>query len=74
MGLSEAASTPFYLLHGQMLARSVLTWELTQDEVSLAWINLSFAIPMILLAFPGGALNINRLKQSGLFRKPRCAC
>lgn len=52
------------VLHGQMLARSVLAWELTQDEMSLAWINLAFAIPMILLAFPGGALNdrINRLE------------
>ena len=60
--LSNAAF--FIVLHGQMLTRSVLAWELTQDEMALAWINLAFAIPMILLAFPGGALNdrINRLQ------------
>ena len=59
--LSNAA---FYIvLHGQMLTRSVLAWELTSSEMSLAWINLAFAIPMIVLALPGGALNdrLNRL-------------
>lgn len=54
----------FLVLHGQMLTRSVLAWQLTGNEMSLAWINLAFALPMIFLAFPGGVLNdrISRLK------------
>ena len=54
----------FLVLHGQMLTRSVLAWQLTGNEMALAWINLAFALPMIFLAFPGGVLNdrISRLK------------
>lgn len=58
------SSTAFFLvLHGQMLTRSVLAWRLTGDEMSLAWINLAFALPMVVVAFPGGVLTdrINRL-------------
>lgn len=59
-----ASNAAFFLvLHGQMLTRSVLAWQLTADEMAIAWINLAFAIPMIAIAFPGGVLGdrLNRI-------------
>ena len=46
-----------------MLTRSVLAWQLTADEIAIALINIAFAVPMIVIAFPGGVLGdrLNRL-------------
>lgn len=52
-----ASNTAFFLaLNGQMLTRSVLAWEITQQEMALAYINAAFAIPMLFFSFVGGAL------------------
>ena len=46
----------FLAMHGQMLTRSVLAWNMTGDEMALASINAAYALPMILFALIGGAL------------------
>lgn len=47
----------FLAMHGQMLTRSVLAWNLTNDEMSLAYINAAYALPMIFFSVIGGALS-----------------
>ena len=52
-----ASNAAFFLaMNGQMLTRSYLAWEITQQEMSLAYINAAFAIPMLFFSFVGGAL------------------
>jgi MFS family permease len=46
----------FMVMQGQMLTRSFLAWELTNDEMSLAYINAAFALPAIVFSVIGGAL------------------
>lgn len=56
----------FFLgMQGQMLVRNLLTWELTKSEVSMGYINLVVAIPMVLMSFPAGAL-IDRIERRNL--------
>ena len=43
-------------MQGQVLTRTFLAWELTHDEMSLAYINIAFAIPMLLFSLIGGVL------------------
>tara|TARA_B100000767_G_scaffold273993_2_gene305728 strand:+ start:1274 stop:2554 length:1281 start_codon:yes stop_codon:yes gene_type:complete len=52
-----ASNSAFFLaMQGQVLTRTFLAWELTNDEMSLAYINIAFAIPMLLFSLVGGAL------------------
>lgn len=52
-----ASNAAFFLAtQGQVLTRTFLAWELTHDEMSLAYINIAFAVPMLLLSLIGGAL------------------
>ena len=46
----------FLAMHGQMLTRSLLAWELTGEATALAYINLIIAIPMIFASLLGGAI------------------
>jgi MFS family permease len=39
-----------------VLTRTFLAWELTHDEMSLAYINIAFAVPMLLFSLIGGVL------------------
>lgn len=43
-------------MQGQILTRSVLAWDLTHEEVSLAYINIAFALPILLFSLIGGAV------------------
>jgi len=48
--------TFFLAMQGLILTRSILAWELTGSELSLAYINMAVAIPMVFGAFIGGAV------------------
>lgn len=53
-----ASNAAFFLaLQGQVLTRTFLAWELTQEEMSLAYINIAFAIPMLIFSLLGGAMS-----------------
>ncbi|MBL4888439.1 MAG: MFS transporter [Candidatus Lindowbacteria bacterium] len=45
-----------FAMQGQIIARSILAWELTRSELALAQINLAVAIPMLLGSLVGGAI------------------
>src|SRR5690349_6172056 len=61
-----AASLSFFLaMQGQILVRSLLAWELTQSELSLAWVNLVVALPMTGVSFLAGAI-IDRVERRRL--------
>ncbi len=47
----------FLALQGQILTRTFLAWELTGDEMALAYVNVAFAIPMLIFSFLGGAIS-----------------
>lgn len=47
----------FLALQGQILSRTYLAWELTADEMALAYVNIAFAIPMLVFSFVGGAIS-----------------
>ena len=52
-----ASNAAFFLaMQGQVLTRTFLAWELTHDEMSLAYINIAFAVPMLLFSLIGGVL------------------
>ncbi len=53
-----AGNAAFFLaMQGQVLTRTFLAWELTQQEMSLAYINIAFAIPMLIFSLLGGAMS-----------------
>ncbi len=53
-----ASNAAFFLaMQGQVLTRTFLAWELTHQEMSLAYINIAFAIPMLLFSLIGGAMS-----------------
>ena len=53
-----ASNAAFFLaMQGQVLTRTFLAWELTQQEMSLAYINIAFAIPMLIFSLLGGAMS-----------------
>ena len=53
-----AGNAAFFLaMQGQVLTRTFLAWELTQEEMSLAYINIAFAIPMLIFSLLGGAMS-----------------
>lgn len=53
-----ASNAAFFLaMQGQVLTRTFLAWELTHEEMSLAYINIAFAIPMLLFSLIGGAVS-----------------
>ena len=53
-----AGNAAFFLaMQGQVLTRSFLAWDLTQQEMSLAYINIAFAIPMLIFSLLGGAMS-----------------
>ncbi|MGI9295557.1 MAG: MFS transporter [Pseudomonadales bacterium] len=47
----------FLAMQGQVLTRTVLAWDLTGQEMALAYINLVFAIPMLICSMIGGAIS-----------------
>lgn len=55
----------FLSMQGQFLVRSLLAWELTHSELSLAWVNLVVAVPMVFGSFLAGAL-IDRVERRNL--------
>jgi predicted MFS family arabinose efflux permease len=57
--------TFFLSMQGQLLVRSLLAWELTHSELSLAWVNLVVAVPMVFGSFLAGAL-IDRVERRRL--------
>lgn len=46
----------FFAMQGQMLTRSLLAWELTEQATALAMVNLVVAVPMIFASVLGGAV------------------
>ena len=46
----------FFAMQGQILTRSVLAWQLTQQEMALAHINRAVALPMLFGSLFGGAI------------------
>lgn len=53
-----ASNAAFFLaMQGQVLTRTFLAWDLTQQEMSLAYINIAFAIPMLIFSLLGGAMS-----------------
>ena len=53
-----AGNAAFFLaMQGQVLTRTFLAWDLTQEEMSLAYINIAFAIPMLIFSLLGGAMS-----------------
>ncbi|MBL4866307.1 MAG: MFS transporter, partial [Pseudomonadales bacterium] len=55
----------YFAMQGQILARSILAWELTHRELALAQINLAVAIPMLLGSLVGGAI-VDRMEKRKL--------
>lgn len=56
----------FFLgMQGQILVRSLLAWELTKSELSLGYVNLVVALPMVLMSFIAGAI-IDRVERRKL--------
>ena len=47
----------FLALQGQILTRTFLAWDLTGEEMSLAYVNVAFAVPMLIFSIFGGALS-----------------
>lgn len=61
-----AGNIAFFLaMQGQILTRSVLAWNLTREEVSLAYINIAFALPILLFSLIGGAVT-DRVERRSL--------
>ncbi len=53
-----ASNVAFFLaMQGQVLTRTFLAWDLTGQEMALAYINVAFAVPMLLCSLLGGALS-----------------
>jgi MFS family permease len=57
--------TFFLAMQGLILVRSLLAWELTGSEMSLAYINLMVAVPMVFGSLIGGAIT-DRVERKGL--------
>ena len=57
--------TFFLAMQGQMLVRSIVAWQLTESELSLALVNLSIALPMVFGSFVAGAV-IDRVERRKL--------
>jgi len=56
----------FFLgMQGQLLVRSLLAWELTHSELSLGYVNLVVALPMVGMSFFAGAI-IDRVERRRL--------
>jgi MFS family permease len=56
----------FFLgMQGQLLVRSLLAWELTKSELSLGYVNLVVALPMVVMSFFAGAI-IDRVERRRL--------
>lgn len=62
----------FLSLNGQMLTRSFLAWEMTGQEMALAYINCAYAIPMIFFSFVGGVLT-DRFERKNLIQVSQIA-
>jgi MFS family permease len=43
-------------MQGQLLVRSLLAWELTKSTLSLGFVNLAAALPMVVMSFLAGAI------------------
>ncbi len=53
-----SSNTAFFLaIQGQVLTRTYLAWDLTGSEMSLAYINMAFALPMLIFSVVGGAFS-----------------
>ena len=61
----------FLAMQGQVLTRTFLAWDLTGEEMSLAYINLAFAIPMLLFSLIGGAVS-DRIERRKLILTGQC--
>jgi MFS family permease len=48
-----------------LLVRSLLAWELTHSELSLGYVNLVVALPMVVMSFFAGAI-IDRVERRKL--------
>lgn len=56
----------FFLgMQGQILVRSLLAWQLTESELSLGYVNLVVALPMVVMSFIAGAI-IDRVERRKL--------
>ncbi len=55
----------FLALQGQVLTRTFLAWDMTHQEMSLAYVNIAFALPMLILSMIGGAIG-DRLERRKL--------
>ncbi|MFK8022263.1 MAG: MFS transporter [Pseudomonadales bacterium] len=47
----------FLAIQGQILTRTYLAWDLTGEEMSLAYVNIAFAVPMLIFSIFGGAFS-----------------
>lgn len=53
-----ASNAAFFLaINGQILTRTFLAWDLTGEEMSLAYVNVAFAVPMLVFSIVGGAFS-----------------
>ncbi len=67
-----ASNAAFFLaMQGQVLTRTFLAWELTYEEMSLAYINIAFAIPMLVFSLVGGAIS-DRIERRKLILIGQC--
>ena len=55
----------FLAMQGLLLVRSLLAWDLTKSEMSLAYINLMVALPMVAGSLVGGAVT-DRMERRSL--------
>jgi MFS family permease len=60
--LAGSMLTFFLSMQGGFLIRSLLAWDLTHSELSLAYINLVIALPMMVGSFVAGAV-IDRMER-----------
>lgn len=60
--LAGSLLTFFLSMQGGFLIRSLLAWDLTHSELSLAYINLVIAVPMMIGSFIAGAV-IDRIER-----------
>jgi len=63
--------THFFTFSATLLLRSLLAWELTRDEMSLAWINLASAACILIGSFFSGAV-IDRMERRKLILVAQC--
>ncbi len=61
----------FFAMHMQILARGWLIYDLTESELALTWVMLSFLLPSAFFALIGGAI-ADRLRKKNIMLAAQC--